>query len=141
MTRHIASLVPSFLGVILLILEIGSNAQTLNNSDLAFVTGGVEHCFEEDNTNTVDSGCTECLSNGNGGSIECTTTQFSNQIVPYSGPHMQCTNQMPQCGGLAFAYFAPNTTCAGTENARLNCGRTYNFWNCSTSPGPDCQPL
>jgi hypothetical protein len=137
MTRHIASLVLAVFGLLLLAVASGSNAVSLAETDLAIVTGGAD-CEELDPFADTESGCTDCLSDGNGGSVKCSTNQNSNGVRAHSGEHTYCADLQPFCGGIAYKYRAGITDCSGMPSSTEACGRHYVFWSCGPKEGDPC---
>jgi hypothetical protein len=78
------------------------------------------------NPSPVDSGCTACLDNGNGGSVKCLNSQQGFELTSYFNEHLhlgqETADRLSDCGGDAYVYDEPG--CVGSF-LTLPCGRKY----------------
>lgn len=140
------SSVPVFCLMALLGIECldshGAAAVPLSTIEMGDYRGGyVKYCTDAvKDPNAIH--CYQCTSNGNGGSVRCTSTNDS-MIDQFNASAQNYRNydQTP-CGQNSYMWNAPITNCPNNimPSSQGNCGRNYIAASAGTYYGGNCNP-
>lgn len=110
-----------------------SRPETLDGLD-SIVGGTYTYCASEAPSGSQP--CTECLSDGNGRYIKCTTPKTEEFCATGCHPNQYCVTNPAFCGGSAWRYTDP--VCTVQWGTFVSCFRSYTTAANHSTPGVPC---
>lgn len=130
MLRNVLPSCVTMLGLVLLLCGVRSGiGAPLANETLDLYSGGVDQWCVLNPQDPNGLSCNQCVSNGNGGWVNCDTNGVDQYAQYQKGqsPALNYVWSSASCGGTA-THWTSSTCAKGTDEKTEPCNRTIDIW-------------